>query len=270
MQKLVQVRGLRKWVNPSAWSIRAKIVGIVLGVLLASISVLTAFNYYTLSEYEVHAAGEQLESFSRAAVHQAGATVHSSIQGLRALALSPALVDAVIRANGTHTGRAPQEAEAEISVLDQAWKDGDPSVETLVQNIAATTVSAQLQDFKAAFPEEVEVFATDLQGLVVAMTDRTGDYLQADEGWWEQAYNDGLGMVFIDDVEYDESTDVWAINVGVPISDPVTGSVVGVLRGTIDISEVFGFIAESSFGETGHVTLIDNHARCCTITFPNG
>ena len=93
-----------------------------------------------------------------------------------------------------------------------------------VAEISANKTSQFLMNFQKAFPDEVEVFATDIQGLTIGMTNRTGDYLQADEGWWEKAYNKGTGSLSVGEVEFDESTKTYGMNIGVPIVDPETNA----------------------------------------------
>ena len=83
-------------------------------------------------------------------------------------------------------------------------------------------MSAFLKTFVKNNPDDVEVFLTDEKGLNVAMTDMTSDFLQGDEGWWKSAFANGAGAVFVDKVEFDESTKAYAMNVGVPVRDPQT------------------------------------------------
>jgi putative methionine-R-sulfoxide reductase with GAF domain len=63
----------------------------------------------------------------------------------------------------------------------------------------------------------------------VAATNVTSDYYQADEGWWQAAFEDGM---YIGVPEYDESAGDYAINLAVQIRDPQTGVLLGVLRST--------------------------------------
>jgi hypothetical protein len=224
--------------NPMHWRIQTKILSIVLAVLLLSVTVLTVFSYLSISQNTTQAAGQDMMKYGHEALQRAIEIVSGNVSSLEALALSPSLVEAVEAANRTYTGRTQAEIDAEIAMLDQAWKDGDASINTLVDQIAGNEVSAHLRGFMEAFPEEVEVFVTDIQGLNVAMTERTGDYLQADEEWWQGAYNDGRGASFVGEVDYDESAKAWAINIGVPVRDE-DSVIIGVLRGTVDISVVF-------------------------------
>jgi len=113
--------------------------------------------------------------------------------------------------------------------------------------------------FIERFPEQVEVFLTDIQGLNIAMTNRTSDYLQSDEEWWQKAYAGGGGSMYISEVKFDESTQTWAIDVGIPIRSTRGQIVIGVLRGTIDISMIFRGLSNVTFGDTGEMTIFDSN-----------
>ncbi len=238
------------------WRMRSKVLGLVFLVALASAATLTAVSYWTVSRNIVASTGEEMVHYGRSALLRSADVVDGSAKALQALALSPTVVEAVRVANRAYVGRAQADIDAEIARLDQAWKDKDASVEVLARRINDNSVSAHLRAFVQQFPEEVEVFVTDRQGLNVAMTDRTSDYLQADEGWWQNAYHEGQGAVFISEVEFDDSTGVWALDIGVPVRDPQSAEVIGVLRGTVDVSAIFSSLAEVRFGQTGYATLL--------------
>ena len=183
--------------SPSSWSIRVKIIAIVALALLGSVSALTAFNYLTLSSASEQDAGELLMGYSQAAVRQSAETLAGSIKALRTLALSLALVDAARTASRAYQGRTPEEITAAITPLDEAWQAEDAGVETLVADILNNSTSERLTEFRNSFPEELEVFLTDVQGANIAMTERTGDYLQADEDWWQRTFDRGLGKLHV-------------------------------------------------------------------------
>jgi len=251
------------WLNVfrfANWKMQAKILSMVLVTVLLSVTALTAYSYMTFSKSNTEAVGQEMVAYGNEALHRSADIVAGSVNALEALALSPSIIEAVETANQSYVGRDQVELEAEIAALDQAWKDEDPSVDALVGQIAENEVSTHLKTFMQAFPEEVEVFATDVQGLNVAMTDRTGDYLQADEGWWLGAYAGGQGATSVSEVDYDETAGAWAIDIGVPIRGEES-QVIGVLRGTVDISVVFDALAQIRFGETGHAALLDREGK---------
>ncbi|MCP4543556.1 MAG: hypothetical protein GY832_41110 [Chloroflexi bacterium] len=253
-----QNRGIT--LNPTHWKIGSKIVGIVLFVVTLSVVVLTMFSYFNFSKNTIESIGQEMMGYGHEALQRSADIVSGSVGTLEALALSPSIIEAVEAANQTYVERDLAELDAEIAGLDQAWKNGDSSVEPLVSEIANNEISDHLRGFMQTFPEEVEVFVTDIQGLNVAMTERTGDYLQADEGWWLGAYDGGAGATSVSEVDYDESTGVWAIDIGVPVRND-EGHIIGVLRGTVDISVVFDALSHIHFGETGHAALLDKEGK---------
>lgn len=249
--------GFRRDWSPRHWRIRSKIVALVLLVILVSVAALTGYSYYALSSSIVQQTGEGLVVIGREAIQRAGDSVAASAAPLKALALSPSIIELVETANQTYAGRDQAQLRAEIDKLDKAWKDKDPSVEELTATIANNPVSAQLRSFLQTFPDQVEVFVTDVQGLNVAMTDRTSDYLQSDEGWWQNAYNNGQGARYVGEVEYDASTQTYAMNIGVPVRDREGQKVIGVLRGTVNISVVFRGLSELRVGASGRSILLN-------------
>ncbi len=242
------------------WTIRKRVFVIVFLIVILTVTAATGFNIVTTANNMTRAAGEEMAAYAGEAIQHSGDIVLGSVKSLEALAISPILVQAVEQANLAYLEVDQGQLDDEIASLDQAWKDEDASVERLVKQIAQNDVSAYLRNFMATFPEEVEVFATDIQGLNVAMTERTGDYLQADEGWWQGAYQDGEGGTYVSEVDYDESANAWAIDIGVPIRD-AAGDVIGILRGTVDISVVFGALSKIEFGQTGYAALFDKQGK---------
>jgi methyl-accepting chemotaxis protein len=240
------------------WKLQAKILTIIILVGLLSAVGMSLFSYFAFSYETTKATGEELLAYGGEALNRAADIVDGSVNALQALALSPSLIEAVQAANQSYADKSQAEIDAEIARLDKAWSNEEESVESLVYSIDHNELSDLLKRFQQKFPEEFEVFATDIQGLTIGMTARTGDYLQADEGWWQTAYNNGEGAVSISEVSYDESSGSWAINIGIPIYDRV-GKIIGVLRGTVDISVVFSAMSQIRFDETGYAALLDRN-----------
>jgi methyl-accepting chemotaxis protein len=243
--------------NPGRWMIRSKMLAIILGVAFLSVIAMAAMNYYTLSRQTLNITVDELTKYGNKINEVTVKEVQASVNALTTLAMSPSIVAVVAEANTAYTGRGQSEIDAQIQLLDQAWKDKEPSIQDRVDSIANNATSDLLKTFVKSFPEELEVFVTDVRGLNVAMTDRTSDYLQADEGWWKSAYQDGTGAVYVGEVEYDESTQAWAMNVGVPVRDAAGKQVVGVLRGTVNVSSIMNILKQVSIGKTGQASLID-------------
>ena len=113
-----------------------------------------------------------------------------------------------------------------------------------------------LLDFDVEFADHVETFLTDRFGGTIASTEQLSDYYQADEEWWQAAWNGGQGGIYLSEPELDESTGEVSILVATPMRDE-SGDVIGVLRSTVLASELFGIIGAETFGATGHLELFN-------------
>lgn len=241
--------GTRFWTD---WKIGGKVISVVLVISLISVVVLLFVNFLTNVRETNKTVGNQLLVLGDEVILRAADQVLNEVKVLETLSRTPSIIDAVVQAN---LDRADL-TDKDITALDQAWKDEASSIALEVSNVSNNSISKFLKEFVKLNPEEVEVFVTDVKGLNIAMTDRTSDFWQADEGWWQSAYAEGKGTPFIADVEYDESTKAYAMNIGVPVYDK-SHKVVGILRGTLDVSSLIKTLGSVKVGETGNATLID-------------
>ncbi len=110
-----------------------------------------------------------------------------------------------------------------ITQKDKEWTSAPKETVTsfmreLESNELARELKQRLKFYEEKYSYRVfgEVFITNKYGVNVAQTGKTSDYYQADEHWWQVAKNSGL---YIEDVEYDKSADVYSTNIGIRIDD---------------------------------------------------
>ncbi|MEI7849975.1 MAG: methyl-accepting chemotaxis protein, partial [Chloroflexota bacterium] len=250
MRNFIDTKFYKYWLN---WSIGNKITSSILCVTTASLAILLAVNFYTNLSLSTDETGMQMKILGDQTVLRSAEVVKAGVKNLETLARTPSIIEAVKKSNIDRTGWTAEE----IAKLDKAWIASDASISSTQKEIASNELSQFLSEFVKYNPEEVEVFVTDVKGLNIAMTNQTSDFLQGDEGWWKSAYSDGSGQTFIDSVEYDESSKAFAMNIGVPIRDTQAGKVIGILRGTLDISVMISTLENIKPGNTGGVTLLD-------------
>jgi twitching motility protein PilJ len=78
-----------------------------------------------------------------------------------------------------------------------------------------------------------EVFFTDKNGFNTAMTNPTSDFVQRDENWWKTAWENGIS---VGEVEFDDSANIWSIDISVRIDDPTSGRSLGVMKAVLGVS----------------------------------
>ncbi len=126
---------------------------------------------------------------------------------------------------------------AEILRLDDKWKETE-GLDDFIKSFITNECAQLLVDFQEANEGFPEIFVTDEKGLIVAETNRTSDYYQADEDWWFEAYDEGRGKSFHGEIEYDESARTEAISLYVPVMDTETKGAIGVMKAICDITAI--------------------------------
>jgi hypothetical protein len=126
---------------------------------------------------------------------------------------------------------------SKILEIDRKWRETE-RVDNFIRSHLTNESSQYLIDFQEKHDEFVEIFITDIKGLVVGETNKTSDYYQADEPWWIKAYNQGAGNTFYGEIEYDQSAMAESIPIYIPVFDPGTNKAIGVIKAVCDITAI--------------------------------
>jgi len=123
----------------------------------------------------------------------------------------------------------------DIKAFDEKWKS-TPGVADFMSGLMTSECGKHLQSVQKSKPYFAEIFVMDNQGANVAMTDKTSDYWQGDEDKFIKTFNNGKGALHISDVEFDESSQAYLVQVSVPVKD---GSVViGAITFGVDVDAI--------------------------------
>jgi hypothetical protein len=159
------------------------------------------------------------------------------IKKVQSMVDDPDVLQAVRAANREHASIG----QDDISKLDKQWVQAKPNDEftnTFIAGFMTNSCANYLKQFQKDNPEYKEIFVTDAVGLNVCQTNKTSDYYQADEDWWQKAYADAKGHAYSGTIEYDESAKSESISVYVPVIDPDSQQTVGVSKAVIEISSL--------------------------------
>jgi len=128
------------------------------------------------------------------------------------------------------------------------WISAEKGTTTpLMQELLNNKLSDELRE-KIGFHEKKrgykvfgEVFVTNKYGTTAALTEKTSDYRQDDELWWEKAKEDGL---HVSDVEYDESSGIYSTVIAIRSNDN-EGNFNGVVKVVLNIEEITDIIRKT-------------------------
>lgn len=176
-------------------------------------------------------------SSSFAAENEYAAKMKKTLETMvRPVLADPALVAAIKEQNTRNAGLTP----ADIDRLDKQWRaevkqGGGP----LVNESMAKPVSRMLiGKVKMSNGVLSEMFVMDNKGLNVAQAAPTTDYFQGDEPKWQKTYPLGPDVVFVDQVDFDQSSNVFQAQISTTIVDPATGQAIGAVTVGMNVEKL--------------------------------
>ena len=144
------------------------------------------------------------------------------------------VVSAVNSQNMRHAGLT----QGDVDRLDKQWRaEAKAGGGDLVNKVAGNSLSTWLKGKKdGAGGKIAEIFIMDAKGLNVGMSDTTSDYMQGDEGKHQKTFGAGADAVFIDEVEFDESSGAFQSQLSATISDG--GSPIGAITVGVNVEKL--------------------------------
>ena len=106
----------------------------------------------------------------------------------------------------------------QIKEMDEKWI-ATPGIDENMKALMDSECGRYLRSIQNSKPYFAEIFVMDNQGANVAMTEKTSDYWQGDEAKFKESYKDGTGAIHIGDVEFDDSSQAYLVQVSVPVKD---------------------------------------------------
>lgn len=165
------------------------------------------------------------------------------------------------------------DASIKKEIMTFRYLADDPSFIRAVRNNDRDNIESYLIRY-LKLPEELAeylgLFVVNDQGLIIAGSRRYRED-QSKEERWRVTYNRGEGKVYASDIYTDSLTGKRAMDIGIPVRNLSTGTVVGGIMTIVNVDEFFKFIADISFAKTGHGMIINSGGRTliCPVLPPD-
>lgn len=252
-------------------SIGSKILIRTIFVVLLPLLVLSVIVLYGLNQLGQTAADqvdESREQLSRESVavnaqdqsvsvaREINATLLERVTDVTGWARNPLVVDGAIAGN-----ELAEELGLDRRPISELEEDYSARRSTGVAPAAERFLTTEIE-FASEFGE---VFFTDSNGFNAALTNLTSDFVQSDEDWWQDAWANGIS---VSDVEFDDSSNIFSVDVSVRIDDPTTDERLGVMKASLSVAFVQSITTARSIGSTEYtVALADGLLIAETGTF---
>jgi len=214
-------------------------------VLVTGFALLSSRSASRIVERQANARGQDLATHVASLVEL---YLRERRREAEALAGSPAVVRAALEASQAAVRqRLPQ---LDIPTLERMFNQrrelgGDPDLAAYLRGYS------QHSDF-------AELFFTESHGYNVLASDRTSDFVQAGEGWWQQAVKTGT---YEGPPRYDSSAAVVSLEYDVAIRAPRVGRPVGVLKAVFALDRLSQLLASADLPGGVRLEVVDAQGR---------
>jgi len=183
--------------------------------------------------------------------------VKEEIKDVKMYLNSPFWKEAIEEQNSKYETKSPEDVKIFLLGIDKQWLETSDD-NSLVKEYLGNKQSVRLSSLVENDRNIAEIFLTDKEGGLIASSGKTSDFYQADEKWWQEAFDDGRGKYFIDSIQFDKSVGIFSINFALPIRNK-NGEIIGICKSVTDLKRFLEALSGLKIGKTGHAVLVDQN-----------
>lgn len=236
------------------FSLRTKLITALVGLTALSAITVTYFASQALQETLRANAARDLRTRAQSAALAIGLTMDRNVDRLQTMSLDKRVQDELTIISDSYPA-LEQERDELIARNSARWANGDAQ-DTVIRNALTGQLAFSLRQFGDVFQGNKELFITDRYGSVVAATEWQPTYNFSQFPWWQIAYGNGRGGVYIGQPEFSTMTNEYGVRIAIPIFAPGRERVVGVLHGVYTMTALQRALLLNSFGRTGKMDLL--------------
>ena len=244
-------------------SLRTKLVAAILSVGLASGLLVLGLIYFSGTHSLKQSIGRSFQELAETVSLMVEQILQHHVEEARLLAATSSIQSTVKESNAFFL-EAEDHLEAirrRIEEIESRWTQG-VGVNAYLIEILNNRATRALQEFLKD-PENRPVhrylILTNRFGAVVAATRRPAHFDYAQSPWWKAAYNDGLGNLYIGDIQKDPDTGELSLEIATPVLE--NGQAIGVLLMVHRVETLFQVVSRARLGRTDQAMLVDATGR---------
>lgn len=239
--------------------IRSKLVTILIIAGVIPLLIAIAITYFVGSSQRKETVGEKFQQLSEKACENIVLRLSASIRVIRDISVLPLTIEFLNSASADSSRLSRERLVKQIADLDKRWHEINEQEQPL-KDILDNPLAKTLKAFRSVESTFGEIFATDTSGQLVASTNKTTDYWQADEEWWQNAYDSGKGRFYLSGVSFDESSGIYSTDICIPvkISENNEERVVGIVKGVLNITRISESILDIDVGRGSKAILVSD------------
>jgi two-component system, NtrC family, sensor kinase len=250
------------------WGLKTKLTLSMLLVGIVPLLIGLGMAFWQGSQEIREVSGESFKALATEAAQKLDLLMAEEVGHNARIVNDPTIIRELERRRDAISDQQAAHSAIDLAELEQRWAAQEPAA---VKAITENPLSSLLHEYytgvhsasEQVLPQVVRaatkmLFLTDSQGRLVATLSTQPAYRHQQTRWWQGAFNNAAGKLYIEDIYFDELAKTYVFTISLPVMDSLRYEVVGVLHRVIDAKE---FLSPSThvirFGKTGHVMLID-------------
>lgn len=213
-------------------------------IATAAVATVSVIQSQQVSNALLTDSGMLLRARAEAEARIVGSTIDSQISRLRSIAVGFTLNAASDRQVASYGTTDKAEIARQINERDARWSAAGAGT-PLITGVLNTSLADDLRAQTKIDQNLAELMFTDQYGALVAASNRTTDYNQGDEEWWQYA---SVAGVFVGTPAFDSSSGTFGITIAIAIRAKDKGDFIGVLRSTYRADAITLPMMENRFG----------------------
>ncbi len=101
-----------------------------------------------------------------------------------------------------------------------------------------------------------QIIITNRYGGLAASSYKPKDLYFGGEVWWKEAFNEGKGRIYLEDMVFDEQTQSWDLFISLPMRDD-NNDIIGICRFGYGLDTFFSTVGDLKIGKTGHIAVVN-------------
>ena len=154
--------------------------------------------------------------------------------------MSMIVQDDLIEALRASNAKRSHMTQSDIDKLEATWqKEIDSSNRPLIDSVVENSLAARMRKVIDSDGNRInEIGVIDAMGLSIAQSSPNSDIWQGEEVKFTKTFQVGPNAVFVDEVEFDNSTQAMQSQANFTVKDPATGKAIGAVTVGINIDDL--------------------------------
>lgn len=240
---------------------------VFMAISALSILIVVGVLIHQIRESQIAQIGQNFQTLAQINVERVRNTIEQQMDILINLGMQePAIQEGLVVANASYPPEDILPSDELLAEREQRWLSA-PDGDEFVLRYRSNPQTIAFNNFRSTNLLHTDLMLTDeMGGLVAAQGMRPYGFSYQDKTWWQQAWNGGLGGVYVGDLTINSNTGEASLFIAVGVTNPKNNQTIGVLASTYQLRGIQQAIGLVETQIDGDMFLVDSNGLVIAAT----